>query len=130
MGARAWLCGGNWTDGAYRFGAPAIAEAVGTAEEIGAELTRFLDSLEWEDVEAARIGSGPFTVQVEVEHHEGSAPWLARRAITRPQILSLSGRHPQAPAAPAASSAPVTATATVRGTRGTCWAPPRNWVPS
>jgi hypothetical protein len=70
-GARAWLCGGNCTDGAYSFGGPAIAEAVGTAGEIGAERTRFLNSLEWENVEAARIGSGPFTVQVKVEPHKG-----------------------------------------------------------
>ena len=69
--ARASLCGSNWTDGAYGFGGPDVAEAVGTPEQIGAELTRFLDSLEWENVEATRIDSGHFAVQVEVEPHEG-----------------------------------------------------------
>ncbi len=68
---RASLCGRNWTDGAYGFGDPDDAEAVGTAEQIGAELTRFLDSLEWENVEATRIDSGHFAVQVEVEPHAG-----------------------------------------------------------
>ncbi len=69
--ARAILCGGNWTDGAYGFGGPDVVEAVGTAEEIGAELARFLNSLEWENVEAVRIDSGHFAVQVEVEPHAG-----------------------------------------------------------
>jgi len=32
--ARALLHGGNWTDAAYGFGGPDVAEAVGTAEEI------------------------------------------------------------------------------------------------
>jgi len=31
--ARALLCGDNWTDTAYGFGGPNVAEAVGTAED-------------------------------------------------------------------------------------------------
>ena len=65
--ARAVLRGGNWSDAAYGFGGPDVAEAVGTAEQIGTELTRFLDSLELENVEAARLQSGRFTVELEVE---------------------------------------------------------------
>jgi len=47
--ALALLRGGNWSDAAYGFGGPDVAEAVGTAEEIGAELTRFLGSLRAEE---------------------------------------------------------------------------------
>ena len=65
--ALALLCGGHRIDAAYGFGGPDVAEVTGTAEEIGAELTRFLGSLEWENVEAERLGTGYFAVQVEVE---------------------------------------------------------------
>jgi hypothetical protein len=65
--ALARLAGGNWADAAYGFGGPEIAEAVGTAEEVGAELTRILNSLELENVEAERLRTGHFAVLVEVE---------------------------------------------------------------
>src|SRR5262245_50759704 len=69
--ALALLCGGNWTDPAYGFGGPDVAGVTGTAEEIGAELTRFLGGLEWENVEAERLGTGHFAVRVEVGPLEG-----------------------------------------------------------
>ncbi len=59
--------GGTWTDAAYGFGGPDSAEAVGSAAEIGRELTRFLGSLEWESVEAERLRTGHFAVELEVE---------------------------------------------------------------
>jgi hypothetical protein len=40
--ARAWPRGGHWTDAASGFGGPDVAEAVGTAAQVGAVLTGFL----------------------------------------------------------------------------------------
>ena len=68
--AQARLDGNGWTDAAYGFGGPEVAEAIGTADEIGNELTRFLDSLGWQEIEAQRLRTGRFFVQVEVEPHE------------------------------------------------------------
>jgi hypothetical protein len=79
--ARAWLRGGHWTDAAYGFGGPDVAEAVGTAAQVGAELTGFLDSLERENVEAERAASGCFAARLEVEPHTGgpvASAWLGR----------------------------------------------------
>jgi hypothetical protein len=71
--ARAWLHGGNWTDAAYGFGAPDVAEAAGSAAQIGAELTGFLNSLEVESVPAELADSGHFAVRLESEPHDGGA---------------------------------------------------------
>ena len=57
--------------GRFRLRGPEVAEAVGTPDEIGKELTRFLGGLEWKNVEAERFHTGPFAVQVEVEGHGG-----------------------------------------------------------
>jgi hypothetical protein len=65
--ARARLTGGNRTDAACGFGGPDVAEAVGTAEEVGAELDRFLSSLERQNVEAERLRTGRFAVELEFE---------------------------------------------------------------
>jgi hypothetical protein len=68
--AKAVLGGNDWTDRAYGFGGPDAAEAVGTAEQIGSELTRFFDSLGWPEVEAQRLRTGRFFVRVEVDPQE------------------------------------------------------------
>ena len=68
--ARALLRGGNWTDAAYGFGGPDFAEVVGTPEQVGAELTRFLGTLERENVDTVRLGSGHFAVEGEAEPHD------------------------------------------------------------
>jgi hypothetical protein len=65
--ARAWLIDRSRRDGAYGFGGPDVAEAVGTAVEVGAELTGFLNSLDWQEVEAARLEWGTFAVRLEIE---------------------------------------------------------------
>ena len=78
--ARAVLRGGNWSDAAYGFGGPDVAEAVGTAEQIGAELTRFLDSRELENVEAERVQSGRFAVEVEIQPLDEGARTLTGQA--------------------------------------------------
>jgi hypothetical protein len=66
---------------------------VGTPDEIGKELTRFLGGLEWKNVEAERFHTGPFAVQVEVEGHgatrrSGSIPVAA----VGPQSTPRAGR--------------------------------------
>jgi len=78
--ARALLRGGNWTDAAYSFGSPDVAEAVGTAEEIGATLTRFLNSLERENVEAEQLRTGRFVVEMEVEPLDGCPGTLTEQS--------------------------------------------------
>jgi hypothetical protein len=72
--ARAHLRGGNWTDAAYGFGGPDVAEVVGSAHIVGAALRQFLNSLEWTHVAAERLASGHFSVLLEVEPHEGPCP--------------------------------------------------------
>src|SRR5262245_6824561 len=86
--ARAQLHGGTWTDAAYGFGGPDVAEAVGSAEEIGAELARFLGSLERENVEAERLRTGCFAVEVDVEPLDSGPSTL----ITPPGALPT--KHP------------------------------------
>jgi hypothetical protein len=68
--AMAWLAGLDWSDAAYGFGGPDVAEAVGTPEEVGADLARFLDSLSQQAV-VARWVSGGLSVRLEVEPAEG-----------------------------------------------------------
>src|SRR5262245_6954563 len=75
--ARAALGGRGWTDRAYGFGGPDVAEAVGTPDEIGAELTCFLDSLGRPDVADVWARTRHFFVKLEVEPHEGGASTLA-----------------------------------------------------
>ena len=69
--ALALLTRSTWTEAAYGFGVSGVAEAVGTPDEIGAELARFLGGLERESVEAERLRIGHFSVEVEVEPHGG-----------------------------------------------------------
>jgi hypothetical protein len=69
--ALALLARGTWTEAAYGFGGPGVAETVGTPDEIGKELTRFLDGLERKNVETERFHTRPFAVQVEVEGRGG-----------------------------------------------------------
>jgi hypothetical protein len=78
--ATARLAGRDWTDAAYGFGGSDVAETIGTGEEIGAELTRFLGSFVQEDVEAQQMNGG-FSVRVEIEPRlEGSSTLAARTA--------------------------------------------------
>jgi hypothetical protein len=75
--ARAWLVDRSRRDGAYGFGGPDVAGAVGTAVEIGAELTGFLNSLDWQAVETARLEWRAFAVRLEVEPWGEGASTLA-----------------------------------------------------
>jgi hypothetical protein len=86
--ARATLGGNGWTDAAYGFGEPDVAAAIGTAEQVGSELTRFLDSLGWQEVEAQRLCTGRFFVRVEVEPKEQGSSTLPS---SRPEIAA---EHP------------------------------------
>jgi hypothetical protein len=78
--ARAWLVDRSRRSGAYGFGGPDIAEAVGTAVEVGAELTGFLNSLDWQAVEAAQLEWGAFAVRLEIEPWSEGARTLAGKA--------------------------------------------------
>jgi hypothetical protein len=71
--ARAVLVGGDGHDAAYGFGGPDVAEAVGTADEMGAALTSFLNGLGWQEVQAARLATGCCAVRLEVEPQAGGA---------------------------------------------------------
>jgi hypothetical protein len=75
--ARAVLAGHNWTDGAYGFGGPDVAEAFGTPDQIGAALTIFLNSLGWLEVRAARYEHGSFAIRLEIEPHTGNTTTAA-----------------------------------------------------
>jgi hypothetical protein len=79
--ARATLGGNSWTDAAYGFGGPDVAEAIGTAEQVGSELTRFLDSFGWHEVEAQQLHTGRFFVRVEIEPQEQSPSSLANKRL-------------------------------------------------
>jgi hypothetical protein len=65
--ARANLGGAGWTAPAFGFGSPDVAEVAGSPDAVGAALTRFLDSLSRQEVEAERLRTGQFFVRVEVE---------------------------------------------------------------
>lgn len=82
--ARATLGGRAWSDAAYGFGGPDVAEAIGTSDEVGGELTGFLDSLGRQEVAAEYLRSGSFFVRLEVEPHERGASTLATRRIDYP----------------------------------------------
>jgi hypothetical protein len=84
--ARAWLGGGNWTDAAYGFGGPDVPEAVGTPEEVGTELTNFLDGMGGEEVQAERLRTGHFYVRLEVEPGTGGSTLADRREETLAEI--------------------------------------------
>jgi hypothetical protein len=56
--ALALLTRGTWTEAADGFGGPEVAGTVGTPDEIGKELTRFLDGLERKNVEMERFHTG------------------------------------------------------------------------
>jgi hypothetical protein len=80
--AVARLTGRGWTDAAFGFGGADVAEAVGTPEEIGAELAHFLDSLSQQVVVARWLSDG-FNVRLEVEPWDGGST-LADRAEEPP----------------------------------------------
>jgi hypothetical protein len=74
----AFFAGCGYSDAAYGFGGPDIAEAVDTADGLGSTLTSFLNSLGQKAMEATRLRTGSLAVRLEVEPYAGSAT-LARR---------------------------------------------------